>query len=97
MPDLIDRAVEFVQSPSYRDLTLRQIAILGVAMSSDQPPRVRELASALHVSKPVVTRALNTLAELGLIERQRGYDRRDRFVHVTQAGRDFRTALGGHA
>lgn len=97
MPDLIDRAVEFVKSPAYLDLTTRQLAILGVAMSAAQPPRVGELADALHVSKPVVTRSLDMLARLGLIERRRGSDRRDRFVHVTPAGREFRSKLGGRS
>ena len=97
MADLLDRAVEFVKSPEYVDLTTRQLAILAVVMNAPQPPRVRELALALHVQKPVVTRSLDTLMKLGLVERHRGHDRRDRFIHVTDAGRAFRAALGGAA
>ena len=97
MPDLIDRAVEFVKSPNYIEMTTRQLAVLGEAMAAPQPLKVRELAKLLNVSKPVVTRALIVLSDMGLIERQRGRDRRDRFVHVTPAATEFRAKLGGQA
>lgn len=95
MADLIDQAVAFVRSPSYIDLTTRQLAVLGIALREQTPLKVREMASTLNVAKPVVTRALDTLEGHGLVERRRGQDKRDRFICVTDAGRAFRSALGG--
>jgi DNA-binding MarR family transcriptional regulator len=97
MADLIDQAVAFVTSPSYLELTTRQLAIMGVAMKHDEPLKVREMAHSLKVSKPVVSRALGTLEEHGFVERRRGEDKRERFIHVTDAGRAFRSAIGGAA
>jgi DNA-binding MarR family transcriptional regulator len=51
---------------------------------------VRGLASTLGVSKPVVTRALNTLGRLGYLRRERDErDRRNIFVTRTTTGADF--------
>lgn len=97
MRDLIDQAVAFVTSPSYIDLTARQLAIIGVAMESTQPLRVKEMAAAIRVEKPVVSRALDRMEREGLLERRRGADRRDCFIHVTDAGRAFRASIGGAA
>lgn len=97
MSDLFNQAVAFVKSPAYIDVTTRQLAILGVAMTAEEPLKVREMASALKLSKPVVTRALLTLERYGLVERRRGKDMRDRFIHVTSSGRAWRAAVGGPA
>ncbi|WP_333883786.1 MarR family transcriptional regulator [Sphingobium yanoikuyae] len=97
MADLIDQALTFVRSPSYIDLTARQLAIIGVAMDAGQPLRVKEMAAAIMVDKPVITRALNRMEREGLLERRTGADRRDRFIHVTDAGRAFRASIGGAA
>lgn len=94
MTDLIDRAVAYVQSPHYRDLTTRQLALLGVAMRHDSPLPVRDMARELRLAKPVVTRALHALERCGFVERRGGVDKRDRFIHVTAAGRAFRAKLG---
>lgn len=94
MPDLIDRAVAWVKSPMYIELTTRQLAILGVVMAQREPVKVRTLAQTLNLAKPVVSRALGALEERGLIERQRGKDRRDRFVHATAAAAAFRAKMG---
>ena len=51
---------------------------------------MRGLARVLGVSKPVVTRALNTLGALGYLRRERDQDdRRNVFVVRTSNGADF--------
>jgi DNA-binding MarR family transcriptional regulator len=97
MRDLIDQAVTFVTSPAYIDLTARQLAIMGVAMKAEQPLRVKDMAKAVRVEKAVVSRALDRMEREGLLERRKGSDRRDCFIHVTEAGRAFRSAIGGAA
>lgn len=58
------------------DLTIRQMAIL-LAIYLDPPPHtVRGLAARFDVTKPVITRALNTMGGMGLVTRRR--DERDR-------------------
>lgn len=94
MADLIDQAVAFVKSNQYLELTTRQLAVLGIAMRHDVPLRTREMAAELSLSKPVVSRAVNTLEAFGFVERLRGRDRRDRLIGVTPAGRVFRAKLG---
>ncbi|MFC3163389.1 MarR family transcriptional regulator [Ciceribacter thiooxidans] len=59
-----------------RDLTLRQMAILLQIYLVPPPHTVRGLAATLGVTKPVITRALDTMGEMGLVERVR--DDRDR-------------------
>ena len=97
MADLIDQAVTFVTSPAYIDLTARQLAIMGVAMAAQKPLKVKEMAAAIKVEKPVVTRALDRMVREGLLERRKGKDRRDCFIHVTDVGRAFRVSIGGVA
>lgn len=72
------------------DLTNRQMAILLLVGQTQGPHTVRGLASRLTVSKPVVTRALNKLATLGFLRRQRDEaDKRNIFVSVTERGGHF--------
>lgn len=72
------------------DLTNRQMAILLLVGQTQGPHTVRGLASRLTVSKPVVTRALNKLATLGFLRRQRDEaDKRNIFVSVTERGGRF--------
>ena len=58
------------------DLTLRQLAILLHIYLVPPPHTVRGLALTLGVTKPVITRALDTMGHLGLVRRVR--DERDR-------------------
>ena len=51
------------------DLTNRQMALLMLVYLTPGPLTVRGLARSLGVSKPVVTRALNTLGALGYLRR----------------------------
>lgn len=72
------------------DLTNRQMALLMLVYLTPGPHTVRGLAGKLEVSKPVVTRALNTLSALGYLRRERDQDdRRNIFVVRTRDGTDF--------
>ena len=72
------------------DLTNRQMALMLLVYLTPGPHTVRGLASLLSVSKPVITRALNTLGALGYLRRVRDEsDRRNVFVARTNSGQDF--------
>ena len=72
------------------DLTNRQMALLLLVYLTPGPHTVRGLAHILGVSKPVITRALNTLGTLGYLRRVRDEaDRRNVFVAQTSMGQDF--------
>lgn len=72
------------------DLTNRQMALLMLVYQTPGPHTVRGLAQILDVSKPVVTRALNTLGALGYLRRERDQDdRRNVFVVRTSDGTSF--------
>jgi DNA-binding MarR family transcriptional regulator len=77
------------------DLTNRQMALLMLVYETKGPHTVRGLAQKLGVSKPVVTRALNTLATLGYLRRERDEaDGRNVFVARTESGAEFLEAFG---
>lgn len=72
------------------DLTNRQMALMLLVYLTPGPHTVRGLATLLGVSKPVITRALNTLGSLGYLRRVRDEtDRRNVFVAKTNTGQDF--------
>lgn len=72
------------------DLTNRQMALLMLVYLTPGPHTVRGLARILGVSKPVVTRALNTLGALGYLRRERDQDdRRNVFIVRTSDGTEF--------
>ena len=72
------------------DLTNRQMALMLLVYLTPGPHTVRGLANVLGVSKPVITRALNTLGSLGYLRRVRDEaDRRNVFVAKTSTGQDF--------
>ena len=72
------------------DLTNRQMALLLLVHNTQGPHTVRGLAHMLDVSKPVVTRALNTLSALGYLRRERDdADRRNIFIAPTRTGAQF--------
>ena len=81
--------IGYVQS-ARPDLTNRQMALLLVVYLTDGPHTVRGLAARLKVSKPVVTRALNTLGALGYLRRAKDEsDLRNIFVERTAQGLTF--------
>jgi DNA-binding MarR family transcriptional regulator len=72
------------------DLTNRQMALMLLVYLTPGPHTVRGLANVLGVSKPVITRALNTLGALGYLRRVRDEaDRRNVFVAKTTTGQEF--------
>ncbi len=78
------------------DLTNRQMALLLLVYLTSGPHTVRGLAAKLKVSKPVITRALNTLGALGYIRRQKDEsDLRNIFVERTAQGHEFLEAFAG--
>ena len=91
----MDALVAYVRSGN-ADLTNRQMALLLLVYRTTGPHTVRGLAHLLGVSKPVVTRALNTLGGLGYLRRERDEkDRRNIFVTRTTAGTDFLDSFKG--
>lgn len=69
------------------DLSVRQTAILLCVYLTPPPHTVRGLAARLKISKPAVTRALDTLSGLGVLRRKADEnDRRSVLVHRTVAG-----------
>lgn len=87
--------VDYVRSGE-PDLTNRQMALLMLVYLKPGPHTVRGLARALNVSKPVVTRALNTLGALGYLRRQKDEsDLRNIFVERTAAGHAFLEEFAG--
>jgi DNA-binding MarR family transcriptional regulator len=69
------------------DLSVRQIAILLTIYLEAPPHTVRGLAAKLKVSKPVVTRALDSMGKLELLSRRRDEnDMRNVLVQRTVRG-----------
>lgn len=69
------------------DLSARQMAILLTIYLELPPHTVRGLAQQLGVTKPVITRALDTMGKLGLVTRKRDeFDRRNVVIQRTVAG-----------
>ena len=64
------------------DLNQRQLAILMTIYLEPPPHTVRALAAHLGVSKPVITRALDTMGAMNIVSRKR--DERDRRNVVIQ-------------
>jgi DNA-binding MarR family transcriptional regulator len=78
-----------------RDLTLRQMAILLQIYLVPPPHTVRGLAATLAVSKPVITRALDTMGMMGLVDRARDEkDRRNVIIKRTVTGALYLEKLG---
>jgi DNA-binding MarR family transcriptional regulator len=69
------------------DLSMRQMAILLTVYLDPPPHTVRGLAGQLGVTKPVITRALDTMGAMKLITRHRDeQDRRNVLVRRTVEG-----------
>jgi DNA-binding MarR family transcriptional regulator len=69
------------------DLTMRQTAILLTIYLEPPPHTVRALAARLSVTKPVITRALDTMGALKLVSRHRDEtDRRNVLIRRTVEG-----------
>ena len=69
------------------DLSVRQICILLTIYLEAPPHTVRDLAKKLGVTKPVITRALDTMGKLELVSRRRDEkDRRNVLIQRTVKG-----------
>lgn len=72
------------------DLSVRQMAILLTVYTASPPHTVRALSKILNISKPVVSRAVETLNKRGLIKKRRdSYDRRSIHIQRTAKGTIF--------
>jgi DNA-binding MarR family transcriptional regulator len=72
------------------DLSARQLAILLTVYLEAPPHTVRGLAKKLNVTKPVITRGLDTMGKLELLARRRDErDRRNVLIQRTVKGALF--------
>ena len=77
------------------DLTMRQMAVLLTVYLDPPPHTVRGLAAKLGVSKPVITRALDSMGKLELVSRRRDdLDRRNVVIQRTVKGSLYVEMLG---
>lgn len=84
------RDVLLAQAKDMPDLSARQMSLLLTVYLKLPPHTVRGLASALRMSKPAVTRALDALSRLDLVKRKRDdADRRNVLVQRTVKGSIF--------
>lgn len=84
------------------DLSVRQISILLTVYLEAPPHTVRDLAKKLGVTKPVITRALDTMGKLELVDRKRDEkDKRNVLIQRTVKGALYLERLadtiGNHA
>jgi DNA-binding MarR family transcriptional regulator len=77
------------------DLSARQLAVLLTIYLESPPHTVRGLAARLRVTKPVITRALDTMGKLELVSRKRDpADRRNVVIQRTVKGALYVEKLG---
>lgn len=77
------------------DLSYRQLTILLTIYLELPPHTVRGLAQQLNVTKPVITRALDTMGKQGLVSRVRDEnDRRNVIIERTVKGALYVEKLG---
>ncbi len=89
-----DTSLRLVRSDT-PDLTLRQMSILLHIYLVPPPHTVRGLAATLDVTKPVITRALDSMGALGLVQRVRDQnDRRNVIIQRTVGGALYLERLG---
>lgn len=89
-----DVTLEQVREDDF-DLSQRQMAILLTIYLEMPPHTVRGLAKRLDVTKPVITRALDSMGSLDLVSRRRDdLDRRNVIVQRTVRGSLFLEKLG---
>lgn len=73
-----------------RDLSARQLSIFLICYLQEGPHTVKKLADDLNISKPAISRALDTLEEATLVKRVKDpTDRRSVFVVRSAKGANF--------
>lgn len=78
------------------DLSARQFGVFLTCYLETEAQTVRGLASALDVSKPVISRALDRLADFDLVRRKADPDdRRSVLVQRTPAGNSYLKDIRG--
>lgn len=89
-----DVALALVQDGEF-DFSLRQLTILFTIYLEEPPHTVRGLARKLNVTKPVITRALDTMGQRDLLKRRRDEeDRRNVMIERTEKGAALVTKIG---
>lgn len=85
--DLALSLVRETRPDGLADLSMRQLSILLTVYLEPPPHTVRGLAAKLGVTKPVITRALDSLGKAGLLSRRRDdADRRNVIIQRTVKG-----------
>ncbi|MBG6199514.1 DNA-binding MarR family transcriptional regulator [Labrenzia sp. EL_13] len=80
---------------SEQDLSARQLTVLLTVYLEPPPHTVRGLAAKLNVTKPAITRALDTLGSLRLLSRKRDEaDKRNVIITRTVVGALYLEQLG---
>jgi DNA-binding MarR family transcriptional regulator len=76
--NLAKALIETARHPAMRDceFTARQLAVLAIVSTRGDGLSVRDIAAVLEIPKPSVSRALDSLCNSGLVERQSHTDRR---------------------
>ncbi|HEX2594777.1 MAG TPA: MarR family winged helix-turn-helix transcriptional regulator [Rhizomicrobium sp.] len=93
MNDLATAALACVRS-GCEDLTIRQIAMLGLLCDEAGPHSTGSIALRLGVDKPVITRSINRFEQMGLIHQAISpKDRRRNILTPMPVGRTAREAL----
>jgi MarR family transcriptional regulator for hemolysin len=76
------------------DLTLGQMKLLNMLAFKDDAVAVKDIAEALSLSLPAISRTLDGLHRLGYVEREENaQDRRMKDVRISPSGRDALRAL----
>jgi DNA-binding MarR family transcriptional regulator len=87
--------VHHTKSQEQPDFTLRQLSILLTVYLEQPPHTVRGLARKLGVTKPVITRALDSMGKQDIIARRRDEnDRRNVIIQRTVKGALYVESLG---
>ena len=77
------------------DLSARQMTVLLTVYLETPPHTVRGLAAKLGVTKPAITRALDTMGRMGLLTRRRDdQDKRNVVILRTVKGARYVQSLG---
>jgi len=93
--DLAMGLVHQTKADGAPDFTLRQLSILLTVYLEQPPHTVRGLARKLGVTKPVITRALDSMGKQEIIARRRDEaDRRNVIIQRTVKGALYVESLG---
>ena len=93
--DIAMGLVQKTKADGVPDFTLRQLSILLTVYLEQPPHTVRGLARKLGVTKPVITRALDSMGKQEIIARRRDEaDRRNVIIQRTVKGALYVESLG---